>query len=54
MSDYEQFIIYKAIALVVVVCVIRFFYTAFTGKTIEEGQRDREVANQNDQNSTGQ
>ena len=34
--DYTDYLLYKAIALVIIVFVVSFFYTLITGRLIEE------------------
>jgi hypothetical protein len=50
-SDYEKFIIYKAIILVIIAGLGSFFYGLFTGKSLWEERRDKEAAKPDDQNS---
>ena len=51
-SDYEKFIIYKAIALVIIAGLGSFFYGLFTGKSLWEERSDKEAAKPDDQNLT--
>jgi hypothetical protein len=40
--SYIEFKIWKAIVLIVVVCLVCFFYTLFTGRSLTEARRDIE------------
>jgi uncharacterized membrane protein len=42
--DFGDYIIWKAVGLLVLVFVVNFLYAAVTGKTIEEALRDRAAA----------
>lgn len=42
--DFGDYIIWKAVALCVIVAVVNFIYAAVTGKTIEEALRDNRAA----------
>lgn len=42
LMDYSDYLIYKFVALVVIVFLVNFFYAAATGRTIEQVRRDKE------------
>lgn len=44
--DYTDYIIAKAVALIVIVAAVNFFYALFTGRTIEQVRSDRAAARQ--------
>ena len=41
--DYIEYKLWKALALIVLVFFVAFFYRLFTGRTLEEARNDREA-----------
>ena len=41
LTPFVQFMLWKAVALVVIVFVVNLVYALVTGQTIEEARRDR-------------
>lgn len=44
--DFTDYLLFKAIALVVIFGVVNFFYTLITGKSIEQARRDKQQGQQ--------
>lgn len=43
---YGEYLVYKLIALAVIVFVVNMVYTAATGRTLEQARRDNQAAKQ--------
>lgn len=44
--DFTDYLLFKAIALVVLFGVVNFIYTLVTGRSIEEARRDKQPGRQ--------